>query len=292
MKFGVKAHYKDVEFLKTLWPLVVEIHTEARDIEDPRHIMKAFGVWADRTILHVPTNLDRPGGQVQLVDLASQDSGIRAESIGLVVESCRVASELGSRFVIIHPGGVIRDDCRRKISNSRFSLQQEMLVNDLSMNLQLSLVELSADIEEFYSPEKILIENMPYFYWMKNGEKWYPQILVEAGEMDDFIGKCGGICLDICHAFLARPGGGYEVIEEFLDRFGNKIRHVHISDARAPDGEGLQIGKGEMGFTRIATALRSKTDYENLTGIPEIKDGHLKRGAGFRVALDLLRTMF
>jgi len=292
MKFGVKSHYKDSDFLKPLRPAVIEIHTGTGDIANAQRILDAFREWGDRTIFHVPIYLDRPGGELQLVDLASQDKGVREESVGTVVECCRIAAQLGSRYIIIHPGGVMEEDCRSKIATTRHCFEEELMINELSMNLQFSLVEIAAEIDGFYSADKILLENMPHHFWLTDGRKWYPQLFLEARGSREFVDLCGGICLDICHAYLARPEGGYEVMEDFLYRLGKKIHHLHISDAKAADGEGLQIGEGEINFHRVARMLKEGTDYANLTAIPEIKEGHLKRGAGFHTALDRLRTIF
>jgi len=292
MKLGVKAHYRDVGYLKVLRPEMVEIFTHAEELKKPGLTREAFRIWGSKSLIHAPIYLDRPEKEFHLVDLASPDPGIRKESIEVVVDSCRLAAELDSRYVIIHPGGVLENDNRGMIAGTRHSFREEMLVNELSMNFQFSMVEIGAEIEGFYTPGKILLENMPYHFQFPDGRKWYPQLLLESSEFEDIMGLCGGICLDICHAYLARPSGGYEVMERFLERYGKRIHHLHISDARAPDGEGLQIGEGELGFNRISRKVKEHTDYRNLTGIPEVKDGHLKRGTGFHIALDRLRTIF
>ena len=57
---------------------------------------------------------------------------------------------------------------------------------------------------------------------------------------------------------------------------------MHLSDAIGIDGEGAQIGLGNVDFEFILSFFQSK----NLGFIPEIWQGHLNKGEGFKIALN------
>ncbi len=59
-----------------------------------------------------------------------------------------------------------------------------------------------------------------------------------------------------------------------------RVKHIHISDALPPTGEGLQIGEGVIDFERIVPEI-FKLDVGI---IPEVKGGHLNGGEGFGIA--------
>jgi N-acetylneuraminate synthase len=62
--------------------------------------------------------------------------------------------------------------------------------------------------------------------------------------------------------------------------------HLHIADASGVDGEGLQIGDGEIDFGVLMKKLAQI--MPNASFIPEIWQGHKNKGQGFWVALDRL----
>ena len=71
---------------------------------------------------------------------------------------------------------------------------------------------------------------------------------------------------------------------------GPYTAHLHIADASGVDGEGLQIGEGEIDFAVLANDLE-KTAC-NVSFIPEIWQGHKNNGEGFWVALERLEKWF
>ena len=97
------------------------------------------------------------------------------------------------------------------------------------------------------------------------------------------------LCFDISHSKLA--------CNEFklsFDDFTRKVApitaHFHISDASGVDGEGLQIGDGEIDFQALVNVLDSACPQASF--IPEIWQGHKDCGQGFWVALGKLERLF
>ncbi len=62
--------------------------------------------------------------------------------------------------------------------------------------------------------------------------------------------------------------------------------HLHIVDAKGVDGEGVQIGHGDVDFTMLSRML--KMHAPEIPFIPEVWQGHKNQGRGFWEALEFL----
>jgi N-acetylneuraminate synthase len=66
------------------------------------------------------------------------------------------------------------------------------------------------------------------------------------------------------------------------------VRHIHFSDCTGVDGEGLQVGQGEIDWQEVCEVF---SDYEH-GWTPEIWNGHHDHGAHFHEAHALLAGEF
>ena len=66
------------------------------------------------------------------------------------------------------------------------------------------------------------------------------------------------------------------------------VDHVHISDANGINGEGLQIGEGDLDFDGVFSEMK---DFD-FTWVTEIWSGHLHNAAGNYKALKLLENSY
>ena len=73
---------------------------------------------------------------------------------------------------------------------------------------------------------------------------------------------------------------------EFCERIAPHTAYLHLGDASGVNGEGLQIGEGEMDFEKLGDILNNKCC--NIGFIPEIWLGHKDLGKGFWIALERL----
>ena len=71
-----------------------------------------------------------------------------------------------------------------------------------------------------------------------------------------------------------------------LAQLGPHTAHLHFGDAKGLDGEGLQVGEGEIDFDEIGAVLRQHAPGASF--IPEIWQGHKNMGEGFWTALERL----
>jgi sugar phosphate isomerase/epimerase len=64
------------------------------------------------------------------------------------------------------------------------------------------------------------------------------------------------ICLDFSHSMMAC--NYYETsIYEFVEKVAPYTSHLHIVDAKGVDGEGIQIGDGDVDFKRVRKLIDS-----------------------------------
>lgn len=227
-------------------------------IDEPlRQVLRSL--WPPVEFVHVQEFVT-VGGREELLDLSSDDERVRAESVEAVSRTREVARRLGPVPVVIHPGGV------RPSTEDR---------ERLSSNLERSLVELG--------PSLLLLENMPWYYWLRKSERLLSNLCVSVEDVERFSGLVEGLTLDVCHGYLSRPEGDASFCERFMARLGEKVSHLHVSDAKAPDSEGLQIGEGELDLMWL---IGSSTPI-----LVEIWKGHENGALGFRRGVERLRRM-
>lgn len=177
-------------------------------------------------------------------------------------------SENKKVILILHPGGMSREP----IGNSK------KMFYDI----------LSSSIQKLDDPDiELLVENMPPLPWYFGGQ-WVHNIFMDADEIVDFCVKNEAkIVYDISHAQLYCNYVKAN-IEEYTKKLLPFIRHVHIADAAGWDGEGLQIGEGQVDFKKIMGILKDL----DVIFIPEIWQGHKFGGEGFIKAIDRLKDYF
>ena len=206
-------------------------------------------------IVHAPEKM-RIGGRLDLIDLADEDEARRQTFVDRVNEISSMAASLGVPTVV-HPGGV-----RMEPTNG----------SALRSNLKASLSALDGTL---------WLENMPRRYHV-DGERRCCSLCTSPGEFDELLPYIDGITLDISHAYLSVERGGNAAIASFFERLRPHIKHVHLSDAAHPDGEGLQLGDGDVDLA-ILPRMRS------IPVLLEIWNGHLDDGAGFAEAVRRVR---
>jgi len=271
---GMKVHWSDANHVVELEPSCYEIHLSEKDLE--KHYSKMVDIFSSepfsKKVLLVHAPLTFSENDIKLVvDISSNNLNIRRKSIQIIRNTLSFVSDISAKYLVVHPGGI-----------SSTALEKVKL----SANLISSLKELRS--------KRILLENMPWFYWFgKKRER--SNILIFSEEFEDILPFCGGICLDFCHAYLSQPRGSLDTIIKFFNIYPEEIKHLHISDAKSPDGEGLQIGEGEINFISLFNAIykivKEETGGRSFTLIPEIKDGHLNKSEKTKVAYKKLKAL-
>ena len=143
----------------------------------------------------------------------------------------------------------------------------------------LSLEQLDMDGVE------LIPQTMAPFPWHFGGQR-FQNIFVK---IDEIVQWCDTLklrmCYDVSHSALTCNHFGYDFYE-FSQRIAPYVAHLHLGDAKGLNGEGLQIGQGDIDFKRLGSIL--KESCPNASFIPEIWQGHKNGGEGFWIAMEEL----
>ncbi|MBW1802444.1 MAG: N-acetylneuraminate synthase family protein [Deltaproteobacteria bacterium] len=260
-RWGLISRFNDMEDMLSYKPKLIEFHLAEKDFNLG---FKKNGSYSQELIVHAPEYIgDR------LFDLCSGDEDIRSESIKMVQKTLDLTETLAPHFtgrpkVIIHPGAM--------------SLNTKLDKTRLREALMRSLEEIKENDAE------ILLENLPPYPWYFGGQ-WKGNYFMDPDEIRSFCEETGrDICFDISHAALFCNAKEKD-LAEFILKVKPHIRHLHIADAYGLDGEGVQIGEGDIDFDSVAPLF---SDYRG-TWVPEVWRGHLQNGRGFIDALMRLK---
>ncbi len=135
---------------------------------------------------------------------------------------------------------------------------------------------------------ELIPQTMPPFPWHFGGQQ-YHNLFVEQDEIIAFCQKHSmRICYDLSHTALACNYYGWDLYQ-FTKNIAKYSAHHHISDAKGADGEGLQIGDGDIDFQQVFDALT--TEAPDTSWIPEIWQGHKNNGEGFWKSFEALDAL-
>jgi N-acetylneuraminate synthase len=127
---------------------------------------------------------------------------------------------------------------------------------------------------------EVLLENLPPYPWYFGGA-WKGNYFMNAEEIASFCSDSGiNICFDLSHAALYCNAKNKSLCT-YIKTVSPYIRHIHFADGYGLDGEGVQIGEGDIDFESIMPLFK---DYRG-TWVPEIWRGHLQNSKGFIEAL-------
>ena len=136
---------------------------------------------------------------------------------------------------------------------------------------------------------ELIPQTMAPFPWHFGGQR-YQNLFVHADEIVNWCEKLNlRICFDLSHSKLTCNHFGLDFYK-FAELLAPYTGHIHFGDALGVNGEGLQIGEGDIDFLRLSKILNSVCP--NASFIPEIWQGHKNGGEGFWLGLERLEKMF
>lgn len=190
-------------------------------VEKLREISACYGI---RYSVHAPFTD---------VNISANDSAVREAILARLERSIVWASELEARVLVYHPGNAT--------ALERLSPGSAWKTN----------IESVKRLDKFARDHGIeaLIENVPepFPYVMKSVEHF--------ARFFDEIGVESEMVLDVAHANIRGE------VFDFIERFHDKIRHVHVSDNNGDSDSHLRIGEGAIDWERVMDAL-SGTSYD------------------------------
>ncbi len=273
-KFGIPIRYHDLDTLaeKSNFDLL-EFHLSYKDIQLDlnKYLSKSH---KKDLVVHAPELFEGD----HILDLCSLNNSYREKSIRHLKEVVKLTKELSKYFsskkplIVLNVGG-FTEDAPLEIWQRKENYD---LVYEALKSIDLSEVE-------------IIPQTMPPFPWHFGGQR-YHNLFVDPNEINEFCKKTGfRVCLDISHSKLACNHFNWS-FENFLKIVCPNTVHLHIADASGIDGEGLQIGEGEIDFVNLKRLIT--TFCPNASFIPEIWQGHKNEGKGFWEALHKLERHF
>lgn len=272
-KFGIPVRFHDYHKLKKLTNLdFVEFHLSYTDLE-----IQLDQIFTSKEKIGLAVHSPELFSGDHIMDLASDDKHYREHSISELSRVCQITRELKKYFpltkkpvIVINAGGF-----------STTNFLDEAIKNDLYETVGKSIAEVNQDGIE------IIIQTMPPFPWHFGGQSFH-NLFVSSDEIVTFCEKFQTrICLDISHSKMACSYYNWD-FNKFVERVAPYVAHLHIVDAKGSDGEGIQIGKGDVNFIELAKILND--NLSSYQFIPEIWQGHKNLGEGFWHALEFLES--
>ena len=271
--WGLTVRWHDFrEILKMSNPDFLEFHMSFKDMEEDFERYFEGALDLDFKV-HSPDTFNGD----HLLDLSNPDEAHRTRSVAelqRVVDLTRKMKpyfKKASRPVII-------------ASLGGFSTDGFLSETDVARRygiLAKSLKELDADGVE------IVGQTLPPFPWYFGGQM-YLNLFVRADDTVEFCRANGlRLCFDVSHSKLA-CAHAKSSFKAFVDAVGPHAAHLHMADAKGTDGEGLQIGDGEIDYPALCEQLRRVCPEASF--MPEIWQGHKNHGEGFWLALERLEA--
>lgn len=269
--WGIPVRYYDFEkFMSMTVPDLFEFHLSYGDMEvDVSKYLQ--GTYDIDFVVHAPELF----AGSHLMDLTSLDDSYRNQSLKETQKVINITRDLKKYFpktkkplIVTNVGGFSMD--------KPFSIAEKKKYYE---RFAQSLAELDTEGVE------IIPQTMAPFPWHFGGQR-FQNIFVEAAEIVEICKLLKlRICLDVSHSRLTCNHLKIDFYE-FVRSVGPFVAHLHMGDAKGVDGEGLQVGEGDIDFVRLAKILTETAPEASF--IPEIWQGHKNGGEGFWVALDRL----
>ncbi|MDC3393355.1 N-acetylneuraminate synthase family protein [Luminiphilus sp.] len=272
--WGVPVRYHDFgEYSSKISPDCFEFHLSYSDL-DLNIDEFLTGKYDCGFVVHAPELFSGS----RLMDLASPDEEYRQYSVRETQRVIDITRSLKKYFPVTERPMIV--------ANVGGFTMDELLPSDQLV----SFYERFADSLSFLDMEgvELIPQTMAPFPWHFGGQR-YQNLFVHAEECRYWCDKLNlRMCFDISHSRLMSNHFGVDFYE-FAEKIAPITGHLHLGDASGVNGEGLQIGEGDIDFVRLAGIL--DTHCPKASFIPEIWQGHKNGGEGFWIALEKLETI-
>ena len=273
--WGVPVRYHDFEeYHSRVKPDFFEFHLSYSDMEiDPKdYLVKCSNI---DFVVHAPELFSNS----HLMDLATDDESYREESIIQTQKVIDITRDLKKFFpstnkplIVANIGGFSMDEpfCEK----TKIKLYE-------TFRKSLNALDLKG--------VEIIPQTMAPFPWHFGGQR-FQNIFVHPDEIVKWCNELDiRMCFDVSHSMLTCNHFGLNFYE-FAEKVSPVTAYLHMGDAKGVNGEGLQIGEGEIDFLRLSKILEIQCPRAGF--IPEIWQGHKNQGEGFWLALDKLEGIY
>ncbi|MDA9337214.1 N-acetylneuraminate synthase family protein [Planktomarina temperata] len=271
--WGVPVRYHDfASYEKKINPSIFEFHLSYSDLDLNLDDFLS-GQYKSGFVVHAPELfLDS-----KLMDLATPDPEYRHNSIFETQRVINITRKLKHYFpntprpmIVANIGGFTMDG---PLPPSEVTSYYERFSDSLS-KLDLQGVEL-------------IPQTMAPFPWHFGGQR-FQNLFLHQSEIVEWCEKLGlRMCFDVSHSRLMCNHFGLDFYK-FAEQIAPITGHLHLGDASGTNGEGLQVGDGDIDFTHLCSILNELCPQAPF--IPEIWQGHKNGGEGFWLALEKLEN--
>jgi N-acetylneuraminate synthase len=269
--WGIPVRYHDFKkYAEIIKPDLFEFHLSYSDMDlNPAEYLQ--GTYDCGFVVHAPELFSGS----HLMDLATDNLEYRSISLKETQRVIDITRQLKQYFpkehrpmIVANIGGFSMDAPVSEDKKVQYYRQ-----------FAQSLKELDAEGVE------IIPQTMAPFPWHFGGQR-YQNIFIH---VDEIVAFCEEnklrMCYDVSHSKLACNYFNRDFYE-FSEKIASVTAHIHMGDARGLNGEGLQIGEGNIDFDRLGRIF--EIGCPKATFIPEIWQGHKNDGEGFWIALEKL----
>jgi sugar phosphate isomerase/epimerase len=183
-------------------------------------VLKALNSHSMGVICHLPT----------FVSTADLTDSIREASLQEMLSSIEVAAELGAQKVVLHPGhigglGLYIKETAMALANASLAA---IIVRAQTLGLCVCLENMFPKCRAFFEP----------------------------GDFDDILNRFPDLMLTLDTGHANIDARGAQRTLDFIEKFGSRIGHLHISDNSGKRDDHLPIGSGVIDFLKIIHALK------------------------------------
>ncbi len=269
--YGVPVRFHDYKEMVQLFPKMnlVEFHLSYKDL----HVdLKAEMPTNDQIdlVVHCPELFEND----HLLNLCSFDEAYRKKSLDHLRRTIEFSQKMSESFtktekprLIVNVGGFSDG---KSLSTADKERAHETFLRSIE-ELDTSAIDL-------------LPQTMPPFPWHFGGQSFHNLFIAP----DEIVKTCQQtglkICLDVSHSWMACNYLN-ENFSTFLKKLLPLTSHMHISDSKGTDDEGIAIGSGEVDFALVMFELAK---FPEISFIPEVWQGHENNGYGFWHGLHML----
>lgn len=268
LPWGIPVRFHDYKkFADLVSPDIFEFHFSYSDMDLAVDEFVARNSQAG-FVVHAPELF----ANSHLLDLAASEPAYRDQSIDHMQALIDITRDMKRLFplterplIVTNIGGFSRDE---PLSSSEVTRRYEIFAESLN-RLDANGVE-------------IIPQTMAPFPWHFGGQR-FQNLFVASEEIVNWCEELNlRICLDVSHSSLTCNHFGYDLYD-FIKEVAPLTAHIHIGDAAGVNGEGLQIGEGNIDFDKMGQILLQ--GCPDASFIPEIWQGHKNNGEGFWYAL-------
>ena len=269
--WGIPVRHHDFnEYKRRVTPDLYEFHLSYSDMElDPNKFLS--GTYEGDFVIHAPELF----AGSHLMDLASPDAKYRGQSLKETQRVIDITRDLKRFFpktkkpmIVANVGGFTMDEPL-----------PSKVIQEYYERFGKSLTELDMKGVE------LIPQTMAPFPWHFGGQR-YQNIFVKIEEVVYWCKKLNlRMCFDVSHSRLTCNHFNHDFYD-FARQIAPLTAHLHFGDAKGVNGEGLQVGEGDIDFVQLGNILNEGCPTASF--IPEIWQGHKNGGEGFWIAMQKL----